>query len=104
MFILNTTFVISPEAAESLAGWIASSYIPALSPLAASRPIFSRVLTVVDPEVESYSLQFLTPDIVAAENWLHSEGAALMKPMSGKWGESFLHFTTFLEILNDADL
>lgn len=103
MYILNTTFVISPRAAESLAGWIAESYLPEISVLAASRPLFSRVLTVIDPEAESYSLQFLTPDLKFAEEWLQSNAPRLMQPMSQQWGESFLHFTTFMEILNDAD-
>ena len=62
-------------------------------------PLFTRIMTEVDPEATSYAVQLQAVSHSEADEWHNTAAAKLKETLSREVGERFLHFTTYMEII-----
>lgn len=94
MILLNTSFHILAERQQEFTDW-ANTTIGRLD----LRPSFTRILTVVDPDVSSFAMQWRFETIEQAEQWEETVEAPLLKELTAKMGQDALYFTTYMEEL-----
>lgn len=100
MTLLNTTFHVHTSVNDLFIKWVKAIYIPkAMECKHFSNPIFTRIMTQVDPEVTSYAVQLQASSHPEAEAWHDSMGAQLKEALAREVGERVLHFTTYMEII-----
>lgn len=94
MIILNTSFHVMASRQQEFVEW-ADSAIAALTP----RAKFMRILTVIDPDVSSYSMQWEFDGIEEAERWAQTVEAPQLQLLTAGMGQDALFFTTYMEVL-----
>lgn len=100
MTLLNTTFHVHSSVNDSFVNWVKTVYIPTATANGQfANPLFTRILTQVDPEATSYAVQLQTSSHSKAVVWHDTTAAQLKEELARKWGERVLHFTTYMEIL-----
>lgn len=100
MYLYNTTFVVTPAIKDKFIAWAKDQYIAtALESGIFYSPILSRILAEHEPGTVAYALQMRTKNTNEAISWHENAGDDMRKICSMKWGDSFLHFSTFMEIV-----
>lgn len=100
MYLYNTTFVVTPAIKDKFIAWAKDQYIAtALDSGIFYSPILSRVLAEHEPGTVAYALQMRAKSVNEANAWHESAGDDMRKICSMKWGDSFLHFSTFMQIV-----
>ncbi len=100
MILFNTTFHVHKNADTAFRQWISHTYIPAaLESGLLSSPLFTRIMIETDPEAKSYALQFTAQSEHDVEMWRNGIAADHLHALSARHGESVLHFSTLMEIL-----
>lgn len=100
MVLFNTTFHVHTNADAAFLQWIRHTYIPAaLESGLLSSPLFTRIMIDSDPEAKSYALQFTAQTEHDVEMWRNGIAADHLHALSARHGESVLHFSTLMEIL-----
>lgn len=92
MILLNTSFHVLASRQQEFVDW-ASSAIGRLD----RKPTFARILTVVDPDVSSFAMQWRFDTIDLAEQWEESVETPQLRELTSKMGEDALYFTTYME-------
>lgn len=101
MTLLNTTFHVHTSVNDLFLEWVKTVYIPtAMNSGHFSNPLFTRIMTQVDPEATSYAVQLQALSHKDAETWHDSEAAQLKESLAKRVGELVLHFSTYMEIIN----
>ncbi len=100
MLLTNTTFVIDQSLIRQFIAWANEQYIAsALASGIFSDPLLSRILTETEPGTTAFALQLRSTDHDMAADWHDGKGAELRNTQAAKWGDKFLHFSTFMEIV-----
>ncbi len=80
--------------------WVRSKYIPeACRSACLCNPVFTRLLTEIDPGTAGYAVQFTTPSLEEAGKWHDNEGAIIKEEFMGRHNGRIVFFTTFMEVL-----
>lgn len=97
---LNTTFYVDSALADGFVEWVREVYVPsAVASGALTDPMFTRLLTEVQPGAEGFAVQATAPSVEVANSWYEGEGERLRVEISERYGERFLYFTTLMEIV-----
>lgn len=100
MTLLNTTFHVHTSVNDLFIRWVKEIYVPkAMENEQISNPVFTRIMTQVDPEATSYAVQLQVSSHSEAEAWHDSIAAQLKDALAREVGERVLHFTTYMEII-----
>lgn len=100
MILYNTTFVIAEDLKEKFISWAKEQYISsAVESGIFSSPILSRILSSPEPGTIAFALQMRGNNYDNAVKWHDTYGDDMRKICTLKWGECFLHFSTFMEIV-----
>lgn len=94
MIILSTSFHIQSSRQQEFVEW-ADAAMAALEP----HGKFMRILTVIDPDVSSYSMQWEFDTVEQAEMWAETIGGPQIQLLTAKMGDDALCFTTYMEVL-----
>lgn len=101
MALLNTTFHVHKSIDSLFIKWVKEIYLPvAMDSGLFKNPLFTRITTQVDPEATSYAVQLQARSLSEAEAWHDDMAAKLKESLSREVGERFLHFTTYMEIID----
>ena len=101
MVLLNTTFHVHKSVDALFVKWVKEIYLPvAMQSGIFSNPLFTRIMTQVDPEATSYAVQLQASSHSEAEKWHDISAAKLKDALSREVGERVLHFTTYMEIID----
>ena len=101
MTLLNTTFHVHKSVDALFIKWVKEIYLPvAMDSGLFKNPLFTRIMTEVDPEATSYAVQLQASSHSDAEAWHHSTAAQLKDALAREVGERVLHFTTYMEIMS----
>ncbi len=97
-YILNTSFHITQNVRDQFIKWVKETYIPkALETGILSSPVFTKILTEIEPGTESYAIHFKTENIEKATEWHDTQAAELKADIHNKTNRQVLFFTTFME-------
>ncbi len=100
MILFNTTFHIHTSIDKDFTQWIRENYIPAAKSAGIFTDIeFVHILIPNDPDAKSYAVQMKAPSKAEAEKWHDNDGSRLKSILTSRYGERFLFFTTYMEIL-----
>lgn len=101
MTLLNTTFHVHKSVDALFIKWVKEIYLPvAMDSGLFKNPLFTRIMTQVDPEATSYAVQLQASSHRDAEAWHDSTAAQLKDALAREVGERVLHFTTYMEIMS----
>lgn len=101
MILYNTTFHIDRSIRSDFMAWVKERFIPeAVKDHALSDPMLTRILTVVEPDAETFALHLYADDRADVDRWERTSGQALLSEMFKRWGERALAFSTPMEILD----
>ncbi|MBQ2838846.1 MAG: DUF4286 family protein [Muribaculaceae bacterium] len=101
MTLLNTTFHVHKSVDALFIKWVKEIYLPvAMDSGLFKNPLFTRIMTQVDPEATSYAVQLQASSHRDAEAWHDSTSAQLKDALAREVGERILHFTTYMEIMS----
>lgn len=101
MTLLNTTFHVHKSVDALFIKWVKEIYLPvAMDSGLFKNPLFTRIMTQVDPEATSYAVQLQTSSHRDAEAWNDSTSTQLKDALAREVGERVLHFTTYMEIMS----
>lgn len=100
MTLLNTTFHVHKSVDALFIKWVKEIYLPIANESGLSNPLFTRIMTQVDPEATSYAVQLQASSHNEAEKWHDTSAAKLKDALSREVGERVLHFTTYMEIID----
>lgn len=98
MIVFNTTFHVAVALDPKFLGWMRGVLAPAAghSPAVLSSEL-CRLLIEVEPDTVSYALRLTFDSRGSASRWLDSEGSRLLAMPSQLWGQSVVHFSTWME-------
>ena len=100
MTLLNTTFHVHKSIDTLFIKWVKEIYLPvAMDSGLFKNPLFTRIMTQVDPEATSYAVQLQASSQSEAESWHDTTAAKLKEALAREVGERVLHFTTYMEII-----
>ncbi len=101
MTLLNTTFHVHKSVDALFIKWVKEIYLPiAMDNGLFKNPLFTRIMTQVDPEATSYAVQLQASSHSDAEAWHDSTAAQLKDALAREVGERILYFTTYMEIMS----
>ena len=101
MTLLNTTFHVHKSVDAFFIKWVKEIYLPiAMDNGLFKNPLFTRIMTQVDPEATSYAVQLQASSHIDAEAWHDSTAAQLKDALAREVGERILYFTTYMEIMS----
>ncbi|MDE7153961.1 MAG: DUF4286 family protein [Muribaculaceae bacterium] len=98
MYILNTSFHITERHTDRFMSWARETYIPAaLATGHLSDPLFTRLLTVVEPGTVSFAIHFHCRSLHEAEQWHDNEASLLKAAFHKELQGELVYFSTFME-------
>lgn len=98
MIIFNTTFHVEDEAKEDYLHFMKDVYITrAANSGFLHEPRFARIHPQHEESGTSYSLQFKVKNVDTLNHWYATEGEALQKELTARFGNKALGFVTLLE-------
>lgn len=101
MILINTTFVIDQSLINLFNNWVSQQYLAKANESGLfTDHILSRILTETEPGTIAYALQLRSSDPKQAAEWHDGKGAELRNIQAKQWGEKFLFFSTFMEIVH----
>ncbi len=92
MILLNTSFHVLASRQQEFVDWAAST-IKHFD----RKPVFVRILTVIDPDVSIYAMQWRFDTLELAEQWEETVEMPLLRQLSANMGEDALYFSTYME-------
>ncbi len=106
--MINTTFAIDGSIRTEFLDWLRRSFIPEAMAHGATAVVASRVIGQMidgphDDEAEAYACQFKVASREDAAGWTDYMAESLLPQRHAAWGDRFLPFTTFMEIV-DTDV
>lgn len=100
MALLNTTFHVHKSVDALFVKWVKEIYLPvAMDSGVFKNPLFTRIMTQVDPEATSYAVQLQARSLNDAETWHDDTAAKLKEALAREVGERVLHFSTYMQII-----
>lgn len=100
MIILNTSFHFLASHEPDFINWATDRYINAAKQSGLfDETLLIKILTEIDPKVKAYAIQLRSVSRAEATAWHEEAAATLVNELSSRWGEEFVHFTTFMEII-----
>ena len=85
---------------DKFIAWARKVYIPAAeADSRLSAPMFTRILTQVEPDTVSFSIQFRATDADAARLWHEQNASRLHQQLHRLMDGQLVYFTTFMEEL-----
>lgn len=98
MIIFNTTFHVEDELCDDYIRFIKETYvIRAVNSGFLHEPRFARIHAQHEESGTSYSLQFKVKNVDTLNHWYATEGEALQKELTARFGNKALGFVTLLE-------
>lgn len=98
MYILNTSFHLTDRHADRFTDWARRVYIPAaLATGHLSSPLFTRLITEVEPGTVSFAIHFRCNSLHEAEQWHDNESAILKTALYKEFQGELVYFTTYME-------
>lgn len=98
MIIFNTTFHVEDEVCDDYIRFIKETYvIRAVNSGFLYEPRFARIHAQHEESGTSYSLQFKVKNVDTLNHWYATEGEALQKELTARFGNKVLGFVTLLE-------
>ncbi|MDE6321827.1 MAG: DUF4286 family protein [Muribaculaceae bacterium] len=94
MILLNTSFHVLASRQQEFIDWATS----ALSNFD-RKPTFCRILTVVDPDVSSFAMQWRFDTLEYAEQWEETAELTRLQQLRATMGDDAMYFTTYMEEL-----
>ena len=100
MALLNTTFHVHKSVDALFVKWVKEIYLPvAMDSGLFKNPLFSRIMTQIDPDATSYAVQLQARSLSDAEAWHDDTAAKLKEALAREVGERVLHFSTYMQII-----
>ena len=101
MTLLNTSFHMHRSVESDFLEWMKTRYAIALEQHGGMGcPTFAKVLVITDPDTVSYCFQMTAASEEQATAWHDSSVAkSLRDELTVCFGESLVHFTTYMEIM-----
>lgn len=101
MFIYNVTIKVDNSVAKEWLEWLKEEHIPEVMQTGCftSHKIL-RLLEVDDSEGETYAIQYYAESKALYNNYLNKHAALLRDKSFEKWGNKFISFRSFMQIVN----
>ncbi|WP_029905380.1 DUF4286 family protein [Prevotella sp. 10(H)] len=98
MIIFNTTFHVEDNVCNEYISYMKEIHIPrAAGSGFLHDPRFARIHPQHEENGSSYSLQFRVKNIDTLNHWFETEGLALQKELTERFGNKALGFVTLME-------
>ena len=101
MFIYNVTIKVKEEIAANWLIWLQEEHIPeVLQTDCFTDATVLRLLEIDDTEGPTYAIQYKALSKAAYNLYIEKHAAQLRQKSFDKWGDAFIAFRSFMEVVN----
>lgn len=100
MILYNTSFHIDNRIEYEFIEWLKNNYVSQSINFGFKKPLLTKVMTQIHPELSAYAFQAFADNIKFVEDWEEGPRQQLLFSISQRWGESCLAFSTSMEVID----